>query len=866
MCDSIYTLIGECAGGSPNHPAMLGVGRPCLSYQGLAEQFLRTVQTLNAAGIGRGDRVAIVLANGPEAAVCCYAVACGAICIPLNPAYTAAEFEAFFSRLSPQALITNLGADSAVVQAAGTERVPVIRLVPERQAGAFHLEVPVALLLSPEAREGGVAQADDVALMLHTSGSTSQPKMVPLTHTNLCSSAVSVARALELTVEDCCLIIMPLFHINALVTSGLSTLSAGGTLACPPEFHAPSFFDWMEEFRPTWFSAVPTMQQAIMARVRDAGYQPHKSRLRFLRSSASSLSPQFRELTETLLGVPVIDGYGLTEANCSALNPLPPGTRKPGSVGRPICGEIAILGEDGVHLSPGETGEIILRGPHVMRGYENDPQASGISFAGDWFRTGDLGRFDPDGYLFLTGRIKEMINRGGEKIGPVEIDEVLLAHSAVAEAVAFAIPEPSLGEDVAAAVVLRPGAHVSAADLQQFAAQRLAEFKVPRKIVFLSALPKGPTGKVQRIGLAAELGLTGPSSPEISPENSSDALGLWREWLLTEIWEDVLKRKPIGKHDEFVALGGHSLLGASILARVESGFGKTLSLTNLLEAPTVARMAALLGEDSKPAASRVIPIQRGALGVSPLYVLHASPIYAPLIKALPRAQPLLGVSFFDARSLGENFTLADIARLQIEAIQEFQPEGPYMLAGWCADGVLAYEMAQQLRAQDHEVPLLVLMDAYNPARMASWQNRISDRVNRERFYWQNQPGQGPGRVLAHVRARLQGWNERLDVNERPKTPDAYWCLVRAIRGYIPLPYRGDVLHFRAQYRRNGATGDPVEGWTRLIKNMEACDVPGGHEEMFAEPNVWVMAEKLAARMRDVRVGESESLEARAVGR
>jgi acyl-CoA synthetase (AMP-forming)/AMP-acid ligase II/thioesterase domain-containing protein len=868
---SICSVIQEWARRIPNGRAILGAGRPPLSYERLAEQVRNTVTTLNGAGIGRGDRVAIVLANGPDLAVCCYAIACGATSAPLNPAYTATECEAFFSRLAPRALVTDLGVESAAIQAAQSARLPVIRLVAEQEAGAFHLEMPKELLRFAHGGEtgrpaqAGMAQSEDIALLLHTSGSTSQPKMVPLTHTNLCSSALSIGSALALTPQDCCLVIMPLFHINALVTCGLSTLAAGGSLACPGEFHAPSFLDWMEEFQPTWFSAVPAMQEAIVARVRHANHQPRNWRLRFVRSSASSLSPQLREQIETLLGVPVIDGYGLTEANCSAMNPLPPGIRKPGSVGRIVCGQVSIMGEEGVLLATGETGEIVLRGPHVMHAYDDDdPQANRAAFMGDWFRTGDQGRLDRDGYLFLTGRIKEMINRGGEKIGPGEVDQALLAHPAVAEAVAFAVPDPSLGQDVAAAVVLRAGSHVTAGELREFVSERLAEFKVPRRIVFLAELPKGPTGKVQRMRLADQLCLAAPASVEASV----DAPAGWTEWLLTEFWEDVLQRRPIGRHDDFIALGGHSLLGASILARVESCFGKRLSLSSLLEAPTVARMAALLGENSKPAASRAVPIQRGSIGAIPIYVLHASPIFGPLIQSLPEAQPLLAVSYFDANSLAGDFTLADIARIQIGAIQEFQPQGPYILAGWCAEGILAYEMAQQLRAQGHEVPLLVLMDAFNPARTqqdigwARWLRRFADRLSRERFYWQNQGGRGPERALGYVRARWRAWKERLDVSQRPKTPDAYWCLIRAIRGYTPSPYRGAVLHFRAQYRRKGGTGDPVEGWRRMVSDMEVCDVPGGHEEMFGEPNVHSMAQKLAARMAAVAEGESEHIKAR----
>ena len=718
----------------------------------------------------------------------------------------------------------------------------------------------------------------EVALLLHTSGSTSQPKIVPLTHTNLCSSALSIRTALGLTPSDCCLTIMPWFHINALVTSGLSTLAAGASLACPPAFHAPGFFEWLEEFRPAWYSAVPTMQQAIVDRARQSRPDLSESRLRFVRSSASALSPQLREQIETLLRVPVIDGYGLTEANCSVLNPLPPGIRKPGSVGRIVCGETAIMGEGGILLPPGETGEIVIRGPHVIRGYKDDPEANRASFSGDWFHTGDQGRFDHDGYLFLTGRIKEIINRGGEKIAPREVDEALLAHPSVAEAVAFAIPDPNLGEDVAAAVVPRRGAQITPAEMRDFAGLRLAPFKVPRRIIVLAELPKGPTGKVNRIGLAPKLGLTTPDLGDeprfrvvATQEDLRQAAGGWTERILTRIWEEVLQCRPIGRHQDFVSLGGHSLLAAKIVARVEMCLGKRLSLSSLLEAPTVARMTALIGEESRPEASCAITLQTGASGV-PIYLLHGSPIFTPLVRALPADQPLWSVSHVDANTLPAGFTLEDIAERQIRAIREVQPGEPYILAGWCAGGVLAYEMAQQLSKQGRQVPLLVLFEAFNPARLrdldrwASLRYRVLDRLNRERFQWRNLASQSAGDAYRQLRerfrnalseAQLKAWGLQRGAGFQPGRIDSSQCLVHAIRRYTPLPYQGPVLYFIAEHRPPGRMGDASEGWRELVKDLEVCEVPGDHAKMFSELNVQVIAQTLAERSKAVSSNRQE---------
>ena len=345
--------------------------------------------------------------------------------------------------------------------------------------------------------------------MLHTSGTTSRPKIVPLSHANTCASARNISATLSLGPEDRCLNVMPLFHIHGLMAAVLASLSAGASVHCPSGFNALGFFAWLDAVRPTWYTAVPTMHQAILARAGRNREIIGRSRLRLIRSSSASLPPQVMAELEEVFGVPVIESYGMTEAaHQMASNPLPPKPRKPGSVGLAAGPEIAILGESGALQPQGTQGEVAIRGDNVTTGYEANPEANAGAFTDGWFRTGDLGFFDEDGYLTITGRLKEIINRGGEKISPREVDEVLTGHDAVAQAVTFAVPHDKLGEDVAAAVVLREGRSLTEKELRDFAAKRLAAFKVPRTVVFLDEIPKGATGKLQRIGLAEQLGLT----------------------------------------------------------------------------------------------------------------------------------------------------------------------------------------------------------------------------------------------------------------------------------------------------------------------------------------------------------------------
>ncbi|MFM8345909.1 MAG: AMP-binding protein, partial [Betaproteobacteria bacterium] len=336
---------------------------------------------------------------------------------------------------------------------------------------------------------------------------TSRPKIVPLLQANLCASAQHIARTLAFTGADRGLNIMPLFHIHGLIAGVLAPISAGSEVFCTPGFNALKFFAWMDEARPTWYTAVPTMHQAILQRAKGNTEVIARHPLRFLRSSSSSIPPQVIRELEEAFGAPLIESYGMTEAcHQMASNPLPPALRKPGTVGVAAGPEVAIM-LDGVLLPRGQTGEIVIRGDNVTAGYENNEKANAEGFSAGWFRTGDQGVMDEDGYISITGRLKEIINRGGEKISPREVDEILMDHAAVAQVVCFGMPHPKLGEEVAAVVVLREGQSATEKDLQAFVAGRAADFKVPKKILFMDEIPKGATGKLQRIGLAAKLGL-----------------------------------------------------------------------------------------------------------------------------------------------------------------------------------------------------------------------------------------------------------------------------------------------------------------------------------------------------------------------
>ncbi|MEO1192060.1 MAG: acyl--CoA ligase [Pseudomonadota bacterium] len=508
--DSFASLL---AARRSDRPALLAPDRPPLSYAGLDDLAATCRAQLAAQGVGRGDRVAIVLPNGPEMAAAFLAVGSGATTCPLNPAYRHDEFAFYLEDLNAKALVLPAGSDSPAAAAAKERGIALLELSHDETAAAGTFTLSPAGEPADAPVTESASERQDLALILHTSGTTSRPKIVPLSQANLLASASNIGNALALTAEDRCLNVMPLFHIHGLIAAVLSSLFAGGSIVCTPGFNALRFMSWLEATKPSWYTAVPTMHQAILARGKRQPDAAKAAGLRFIRSSSASLPPQVMQEVEALFGCPVIESYGMTEASHQmASNALPPGQRKPGSVGLPAGPEVALLTEAGEVTSlAAVVGEVIIRGANVTAGYESNPKANAEGFlqdeGGAWFRTGDQGTFDADGYLTITGRLKEIINRGGEKVSPREVDEVLLDHAAVAQAVTFAMPHSKLGEEVAAAVVLAEGEALEEAALKEFLAARLADFKVPRKIIFLDEIPKGPTGKLQRIGLADKLGL-----------------------------------------------------------------------------------------------------------------------------------------------------------------------------------------------------------------------------------------------------------------------------------------------------------------------------------------------------------------------
>ena len=877
----IANSLEATAARDPGAVAILAPGRLPLTYARLYHHVHDTCRTLNGWGFGRNDRVALIGPSGPEMAVAFTAIAASATCAPLNPFYRASELDFYLSDLDAQALIIQAGLDSPARTVARHRGIAIMELTPNLQAEAGIFSLTGENRSRPLST--GFAQPDDIALVLHTSGTTARPKKVPLTHANVCISARNIVAALSLTSRDRCLNVMPLYHIHGLVAGILTSLTGGGSVICPPRFDGDTFFAWLDEFHPTWYTAAPTLHQAILSYAKDHKDVVGRCPLRFIRSTSAALPPQVMSELERVFAAPVIEAYSMTEAAhqvCS--NPLPPRPRKVGSVGLAMGPAVAIMDEEGNLLGPETIGEVVIRGPSITRGYEGTPTADAASFRDGWFRTGDQGVLDSDGYLFIKGRLKEIINRGGEKISPREVDEILMDHPAVVEAVTFSLPHLMLGEDVAAAVVLRENGNATEAEIRQYAATRLADFKVPCRVLIVDELPKGPTGKLRRLELAEEFG------PLLKMQFVPPCTPMEKE--LARIWAGLLDVDRVGIHDNFFELGGTSLTAVRMFAEIQSLSGRNLPLATLFQAPTIKQMVDVLkqAEESTQWHSLVAIQPRGSR--PPFFCMHSVGgnvlYYRALASHLGPDQPFFALQQQGLEGKAPfHRRIEDMASHYLKEIRAFQPEGPYFLGGHSLGGLIAYEAALQLSAQGQRVALLALIDTFFPSRRdvaAEATQDVSGAVSllkTIRFHLDNLMELEPRGALTYVGGRLKSVGEKLSHtlalalsplhprmrqqsprDSDPFPPEAYYPLFheieknnrQAMSAYVPRSYPGRVTIFLSEAPQALGLLRSRRMPERLAAGgVETHKIPGDHTTILAEPHVRILAE----RLRDV-LGEA----------
>jgi acyl-CoA synthetase (AMP-forming)/AMP-acid ligase II len=572
-----------------------------LTYRELNSEILEDARQFAEVGLHAGDRIVVVL-DGLELVLALLTLLRRTTVVPLSSAAAPREIAGVLIRLRPAALVTSATVTSAraAAQQAG---VRVILVDEVRSSNSSLLSLSNTDVdrrtdarrpprgESSLALHAGSPEPDQVALILSTSGTSGRPKLVPLTHDNVAAAAGATCVAYRLTALDRRLNVMPLFHVQGIVGSIVPSLLAGGSVVCAPRFDAHGVLDWIEAYDPTWFSASPAMYREFLIALSTRS-RPSTSSLRFVRSGSGPLPASLRKQLEDALLLPVVESYGMTEAHQIASSPLPPGRHKFGTAGLPTGSEVAVMNDRGEMCPAGTPGELLIRGRNVTSRYLDDPARNATAFVDGWLRTEDVGYVDDEGYVSIAGRKSDIINRGGEKIAPAEVEDVLLEHPAVHEAAAFSVRHPVLDEDIAAAVVLKSGTDESLEqELRAFVRSRVAPFKVPRRIVSVASLPKTPAGKLRRADLASMI-----DTPAGANEVQSDVDPLQpTKVALAALWAGVLELEEVSPEDDFFALGGDSLQESRLRAVVAQVFQVALPATAIYEeASTVAGMADLV--------------------------------------------------------------------------------------------------------------------------------------------------------------------------------------------------------------------------------------------------------------------------------
>ena len=736
---TIAELLARGTAARPEHVAIEAPGQPALSYRELQARVNGLAELLHGAGVSPGSRVALSMPSNSDMSVALLAVTLAGTAAPLNPGYVLKECRAYLEAMHITHVLTADNHPTPACRAAGDLGLPAFKV---QGAEAAPLQLVTGDTTRAPAAPWSPPDPQATAVVLLTSGSTAQPKRVPLTHRNLCASVRDVCASVHLGPEDRCLSMWEQFHIGGLTDLLLAPLASGGTVISGGTFDVDRFFTLLETHRPTWYQAVPTALNALVQAAALSGRQQIPSSLRFIRSVAAALSPELKAEVESLFGVPVIQTFGMTEASPLITSTrLPPAPSKEGSVGVSAGPEVAIMGSGNAMLPPGETGEVVTRGANVMAGYEDARDLNRELFVDGWFRTGDLGFLDRDGHLFLTGRSKDLINRGGEKISPQEVDNVLQRHPAVSECATFSIPHPTLGEDIAVAVVPSTRVNVSAEELQAFSGTHLAPFKVPRRVVFVSELPRTASRKVKRHALTQQFSVQTASGEAMSPRTPC-------EHDLYAIWKRMLRIDSLGVESDFADLGGDSITGVALLEAVQQYHGKPLPTRMLRRITTIADMAKALSDTDGRDGHYEALVSSGLSDEEArilLTVLAGGQVpaleHAPAIKKighgdgrpacvwcfnapelemarlrpmLPDNQVLYALYSGSGRLEYEPRVNRALSQYYAESLMHVIPEGPLFLAGNCRGAEVAIGMTRELEQRGRHVNGLCLIDYFDP--------------------------------------------------------------------------------------------------------------------------------------------------------
>jgi acyl-CoA synthetase (AMP-forming)/AMP-acid ligase II/thioesterase domain-containing protein/acyl carrier protein len=830
--------IAAHAAARPDAPAIVFADLTAITYRALNEQVGRVGAVLEAAGIGAKNRVAISLQDGGHLAATIASVACHATVVLLNPNLTASEIDDLFVSHRLDAIVVPGGVDTPARVVAQRRGVCFL----EATTDGSHISLAPAT--APLSGDGAKAKPGlgDAVIILRTSGTTAQAKLVPMTHRYLGVMAAQRRHWFGLGASDRALAAAPVYYSQGSNVL-LATLMLGGSLACPARAPGANFCDWLAELEPTWYSAGPTFHRSVLDQALARPKSTLRHKLRYIQCGAAPLPEAVQAGLESVFGVPVCEGYGMTETGNITANSIAPEGRREGTVGKAYGIELALCDDNGSFAARGGPAEVVVRGPGVTAGYLDRDAENRASFIDGWFHTGDVGVIDADGFLSLVGRVKEMINRGGEKIAPAEIDEALQRHPAVAEAASFPVPHPRLGEDVVAAAVLRPGAAATARELRRFLQPTLVSFKIPRRIHLVESLPKGETGKVLRQELSQRFAPR-PGRPVLAGDFASPL-----EFEIASIWERLLDGKPVGPDDDFFEIGGDSILATQLLLELERLTGKSLPDTILFENATVGQLAeSIVQTDAASEKSLILRLQPGK-GERPFFFADGDfwggGYY---VRKIAR---LLGEEYpcYALRSHGLHGgavpSIEEAAADYLALIRAVQPQGPYRLGGHCNGGLIALELARRLEAEGERVELVALVETISLnarqslrllgrgletlcAGRAEWTAEamlLSWRATRKagRLAFERGPGVKPDDSLGAVAVRIE--------EEDQASARRYVALMRdyhrVMARYLPVPIAAPILCLVAQSHARSLdyAGAP---WRNLAADVAIGVIPGEH--------------------------------------
>lgn len=855
---TLAQAIRHNAGRFPRQPVIVSSAFEPLTYRDLQAGLDKVRRELRQTGFGCDARIGVLMPSGPEAVLAIVAVSCCSVAVPLDPRLPLPELGRRLAILRLNGLLVPRGGASEARQIAEEKGIPIIEAAPVGQ-GRLGLRIIV--------RSPGPPVVDtepnpsSPAFILQTSGTTAEPKLIPFSHINMLAAALRLQTWFGLTAQDRCLSVSPSYYSHGLKVTVFTPLLTGGSIAIPSNIAVLALDEWFDHLRPTWYSAGPTLHNSVWEKVKSLSGAPIAHTLRFITSGGAPLPNEIRGGLERILGVPVLEHYGSSEAAQIAVNRPGPGASKPRTCGQPWPGTVMIADAQGNSLRTGERGEIWVRGPTVMAGYLDAPEHNHASFVKGWLRTGDIGSLDSDGFLSLHGRISETINRGGEKIAPLDVDNALLRHPAISEAAAFKIPHPRLGEDIAAAVVLRTGAQVTPAEIRSFLQGELASFKIPHRIVILDQLPKGITGKVQRRRLSETFGMqTNPAPVRRDVGNTEKPLDLEAE--LLALWQKLLKSKTLTVDDDFFQCGGDSLLAMEMLIEVERIVGHQVPETILFGAETIRQLVPKIADAPIATTSPVFEFYAES-NKSPLHFFHGD--LASGHSSLRRVVELLGrdypIASIDPHGLrGEPLpsTIEGMAADRLPLILERQVSGPFLLGGKCNGAMVAFETARLLVQAGHEVAMVVMVDP--PIVGARPVSRTVLRMMRhlvspqrlgqvhEQLAWLGwflkiPPGERMIRLtrflnlpMCEKSARVR---EALSSSNHGVPPVLWDVYASAMAQYLPERLDVPVVFYAADY--------DGQAWRRISPRLEMVQVSGGHRDCLttgADPLVDHLRQRL----------------------